>query len=104
MDKKKTSKERKTCSPKLVKLKTFKGLEEWSPKTRLLNKKFILKAVVECLKNGDAEGAVEVVMTYIRALNRHKLSRDTHVSISTIEHCLQHGNPTIETAFKLLSA
>jgi len=26
------------------------------------------------------------------------------ISKSTIEHCLQHGNPTVETVFKLLSA
>lgn len=104
MDKKKTLKKHKTCSPKLLEIKNLEGLEEWTPETRLLSKDFILKAVVECLKNGDAKGAVEVVMTYIKALNRHKLSREAHVSLSTIEHCLQHKNPTIETAFKLLSA
>jgi DNA-binding phage protein len=93
----------KSC-PKEVEIRDFSGLEEWNPKTELLNKSFVLEVVVECLKNGDPNGAMEAVLTYIRAANRRKLSREAHVPRSTIEHCLSHGNPTLETAFKLLSA
>ncbi len=104
MVKKKTSPEPRTSCPKEVKIKDFSGLTEWNPKTELLNKSFVLEVVVECLKNGDPNGAMEAVLTYIRAVNRRKLSRESHVPRSTIEHCLDHGNPTLETAFKLLSA
>ena len=104
MDKKKTSKKRPTSSPKEVRISDLSGLERWDPNTELLNKSFVLETVVECLKSGDPEGAAEVVLIYLRSLNRRKLSRVAHVPRSTIEHCLLHGNPTMATAFKLLSA
>ena len=104
MDKKKISHKRATSSSKEEIIEGFVGVKRWSPKNRLLNKRFILEAITECLLNGDATGAMEVVQIYLRAVNRAKLSRDAHVSKSTIEHCLQHGNPTVETIFKLLSA
>jgi DNA-binding phage protein len=104
MDKKKTSQKPQTSCPKEVSINDFSGLDEWHPKTELLNKSFVLEVVVECLENGDPTGAIEAVLTYFRAANRRKLSKNAHVPRSTIEHCLQHGNPTLETAFKLLSA
>ena len=104
MVKKKISQEPQTSCPKEVEIKDFSELKTWDPKAKLLNKSFVLEAITECLLNGDPEGAVEVVLIYIRAVNRRKLAKESHVSRSTIEHCLQHGNPTLETAFKLLSA
>ena len=104
MDKKRISQGHITSSPKEVEIKDYSELKKWSPKNRLLNKRFILEAITECLLNGDAAGAMEVVQIYLRAANRAKLARDSCVSRSTIEHCLQHGNPTVETIFKLLSA
>jgi DNA-binding phage protein len=104
MDKKKTSLKPRASCPKEVRIKDFSGLTEWDPKAELLNKSFVLEVVVDCLKDGDPAGAMEAFLTYLRATNRRKLSREAHVPRSTIEHCLDHGNPTLETAFKLLSA
>ena len=104
MDKKKTSQEPQTSCPKEVEFKDFSGLKKWDPKKELLNKSFVFEAITECLKDGDPEGAVEVFMIYLRAVNRRKLARDSGVSRSTIEHGLKRRNTTIKTAFQLLSA
>ena len=104
MDKKKTSKEHQTSCPKEVEIKDFSGLKKWDPKKELLNKSFVFEAIAECLKEGDPEGAAEVFFIYLKAVNRRKLSRDTGVSRSTIEHGLKRGNTTLRTAFALLSA
>ena len=101
---KKTSQEPITSSQKEEVIEGFTGVKRWSPTKRLLNKRFVLEAVTECLLDGDAEGAWEVVQTYLKAVNRAGLAREAHVSRSTMEHCLQHGNPTIKTVFRLLSA
>ena len=104
MGKKKILQERQISCPKEVEIKDFSGLKKWDPKKELLNKSFIFEAIKECLMDGDPEGAVEVLMIYLRAVNRRKLARDTGVSRSTIEHGLKRGNTTIKTAFTLLSA
>ena len=103
MVKRKTSQKHTESLPKEEVVNT-KGLKKWSPADRLTNKRFVIEAISECLLKGDAAGAVEVVMIYLRACNRTKLAKASNVSRSTIEHGLQHGNPTIETVFKLLSA
>ena len=104
MDKKKTLPELQESCPKEAEIKDTSDLKEWNPRKELLNKRFILEAMVECLTSGDADGAKEVFLTYVRAVNRRKLARDSKVSLSTIEHLLQHNNPTLETAFKLLAS
>jgi hypothetical protein len=103
MDKRKILPKPQESSPKEAEIKDTSDLKEWNPRKELLNKRFILETIVECLTNGDADGAKEAFLTYVRAINRRKLARDSKVSLSTIEHLLQHNNPTLETAFKLLS-
>lgn len=49
----------------------------FSPLEELLNKKFIMKAVVECLDNNDAEGVMEILTIYANALKRSKAIRQS---------------------------
>ena len=104
MAKKKISQERVISSQPAESIEWVTGVKMFDPTKRLLNKRFVLEAITECLLNNDAEGAWEVVQTYLKAVNRASLARDSHVSRSTLEHCLQNKNPTIKTLFKLLSA
>jgi DNA-binding phage protein len=104
MARKKISKQHTTSSHQEEAIEGFIGVKRWSPSEELLDKRFILEAITECLLQGDVEGALEVFQIHLRAVNRSKLAKDSHISRSTLEHCLQHRNPTIKTAFKLLSA
>lgn len=104
MVKKKISHVQQESYPREVKIKDYKGLTEWDPVKELMNKSFIIDCIKECLLDGDPRGAAEVFLIYVRACNRAKLAKESNISKSTIEHCLQHCNPTMETMFKLLSA
>ena len=103
MDKKKTLKEHKRSSPKLFELKEGARVREFDPMEVLLDKKLTLQAICECLSEGDMKGVKEVFLNYLWAVNKAKLAKETHVSRSTIIHCLEHKNPTLDTFLKVLS-
>ena len=103
MVKKKILQEQEISSQPEEMIEGYKGVKRFDPTKRLLNKRFILEAFTECLLNNDADGAWEMVQTYLKAVNRANLARDAHVSRSTLEHCLQSKNPTVKTLFKLLA-
>lgn len=104
MDKKKTSKKRKPSYPKIMHIKDMSKFREIDPEAEILDKTNLANVLKECIVEGDAKSAMEAVLTYIRVSNRKKLAETTHISRSTIEHILQHGNPTAEVLFKLLCA
>jgi DNA-binding phage protein len=103
MDKKKTLKEQEQSSPKLFKLKKGANIREYDPMKVLLDKKLTLQAILECLSEGDVNGAKEVFLDYLWAVNKAKLAKESHVSRSTIVHCLQHKNPTLDTFLKVMA-
>ena len=41
-----------------------------SPTEELLDENFIGKAILECLKNNDSEGVMEVISIYFNTLNK----------------------------------
>lgn len=55
---------------KTIKLKDNPRLREYSPTQELLDETFITKAIWECLKNNDRDGAVEVIETYLEVFNK----------------------------------
>lgn len=104
MDKKKTSRGRGKSSPKEDGVEGFVGVKTFDPMAKLLNKKFTLEAIFECISNGDVVGAKEVFLNYLWAVNKAKLAKDSQVPRSTIVHCLEHKNPTFDTFLKVMSA
>ena len=104
MDKRKTSRRRRISSSRTVKVKKHAVLREIDPEAEILNKSNLADILKECIVEGDAESAIEAVLSYLRVANRKRLSETAHVSRSTIDHVLQHGNPTAEVLFKLLCA
>ena len=103
MDKRKTSREHKRSYPKMFELKETARVKEIDPMKELLDKKSALRAIFECLTEGDVEAAKEVFLDYLWAVNKAKLARETHVSRSTIIHCLEHKNPTLDTFLRVMS-
>ena len=87
-----------------MRIKDYSKIKELDPEAMLLDKSFLADVLKECILEGDAASAIDAILTYIRVANRKNLAEASHVSRSTIDHILQHGNPTLETAFKLLSA
>lgn len=124
MDKKKTSKKRKSYSKniqsktkakqtkmmkktapakKSLKLKKGVHLIEYSPTKELLDEEFIALAIWECLKNNDPEGVVEVIQAHLAAVNKARAAKQIHLPRSSLYNALSGKNPTIKTLAKLVN-
>lgn len=89
-----------------LKIRANAGVVEHDPLKELLNEKFIDAAIIECLKNNDPEGAMEMLRIYMNALNRAKkeLFSEAKLSKTTAYHSLRTKNPTLKTFSKLMHA
>ena len=87
-----------------MKLKRDAGIRQSNPMEELLDEELIGRAVWECLKEGDSEGVIEVIRTYLDAVNKTEVARETSMARSTMYHTLKSKNPTIKTLAKLVHA
>src|SRR3990172_3004143 len=87
-----------------MKLKKDTGIRESNPREELLDEELIGRAVWECLKEGDSEGVIEVIRTYLEAVNKTEIARESSMARSTMYHTLKSKNPTIKTLAKLVHA
>ncbi len=86
-----------------MKLKSNTGITKANPTRELLNDDLISRALWECLKDGDAEGFLEIISTYLSASKKARLAKKASLARSTV-HTLKEGNPTIKTVAKLVHA
>lgn len=70
----------------------------------LTNEENVGLAILECLRNNDPEGVMEVVGIYLNALNKAKLLEEGGIAKSTLYHSLKSKNPTIKTLAKIISS
>ena len=87
-----------------MKIKNNSGLIPCDPIKVLADENFIGKAIIECLRNNDPEGVMEVIEIYLGALEKTKFVQKSHVPKSTLYHSLKSKNPTIKTLAKLVHA
>ena len=62
-----------SCSRKnpVLRLKDGARAREINPTEEILNKDLIVRAIQECLRDGDDEGLIEVIGIYLKASNKH---------------------------------
>ena len=53
-----------------MKIKKGTGVRRSNPREELLDEELIGRAIWECLRNGDSEGAIKVIRIYLEALNQ----------------------------------
>ena len=87
-----------------MKIKNKSGLIACDPLKELTDEYFIGQAILECLKNNDPEGVMEVIETYLGALEKIQFVEKSQVPRSTLYHSLKSKNPTIKTLAKLVHA
>lgn len=104
MGKIKISKKRQRSLAKSTKLDLDKvpGLTRAQPLKELTDPKKTALSILECLQNNDPEGAMEMIVIYLEALNKSKLRNETQLPKSTMYSALKHGNPTIKTLAKIM--
>lgn len=76
----------------------------YSPTAELADENFIGKAIVECLKNNDPEGVIEIIAIHLEALNKLQSAKQASLPRSTMYHSMRSKNPTIKTLAKLVHA
>lgn len=105
MAKTKTSQKQKKSSESILKIKLKKntGVKSYNPTEEILKGDLIAKAILECLRNNDPEGVMEVISIYINTLNRAKAAKQASLSRSTLYNSLKYKNPTIKTLAKIIS-
>ena len=85
------------------KLKKNANVTEIDSAQRLTDEKFIGEAIFDCLKNNDPEGLMEVISTYLEAVNKVKAAEEHKLPRATMYKALKGKNPTIRTLAKLVN-
>jgi DNA-binding phage protein len=105
MAKIKTLPKQKESSKKVRKLKIKKdSVIAFSPTRELLDEHFLGRAIIECLKDNDPEGVIEIISTYLETSNKMQSAQHASLSRSTLYHSLKGKNPTLRTLAKLMHA
>lgn len=95
--------QKKTPKEPNLHLADFDGIgKEHKPLEYLTNAKNIGNAILECLENNDAEGVMEVIATYLEAINKTKFSKTNDLHRQTLYSALKHRNPTVKTLAKIM--
>ncbi|NGX54686.1 MAG: hypothetical protein KR126chlam2_00301 [Chlamydiae bacterium] len=99
MGKIKTSGKQKKSSKSIetVRLKKRAKVEEFSPTVELADENFIGRVILECLKNNDPEGVIEVIEAHLEAINKLRFSREAGIPRSTLYYLSKRKNPTLRT-------
>jgi hypothetical protein len=63
---------------KTLKIKTNAKTIPYSPTAGLLDENFIGCAILDCLKNNDPEGVIEVIEIHLNALNKVHQAKNNH--------------------------
>jgi len=106
MVKAKTLHKPKKSSKKIQKLKIKKGssVVSFSPTQELLDENFLGRAIIECLKDNDPEGVIDIISTYLETINKVQSAQRAQLSRSTLYHSLKGKNPTLRTLAKIMHA
>lgn len=105
MGKKKTSKR-----PKKYSRGNFAHLKVFDPSEGLENRKEILEALIECLKQNDLESFEDILVAHLRTVSKARFGKKSGLGRQTLYDLIQgkrEFNPTLKTVgglFKALAA
>lgn len=80
------------------------NLKEYDPVKNLLDPKRLGAAVMQCLMENDTDGALEIIESYLYAVDRTQFLKDAKISRSTAYNVFKRRNPTIKTIAKIMHA
>lgn len=107
MAKAKTSKRRGfsfESMPK-VSVKRSRAIREYDPAKRFRDSRGVLKALMECLEQGDSEAFKEVLAAYLEVVSKDEFARKAGIPRRTLFRMISPvGNPTLDHVAKVVSA
>lgn len=105
MARKKTSKKPEAFSPDSFDgalIKNRKGLKKHDPGKSLRDTNKIIRALAQCLVEGDEEAFKEILNGHLEVVNKSKLAQNTGVPLRTIQSAIsKQGNPSLKTICKI---
>lgn len=69
----------------------------YDPSKTLGDPKFVQKAIVEALLDGDYEAVMEIYSAHLRVLNRSQTAAKLHVSRQHVHRMMSSANPRLDT-------
>ena len=104
MPKKKTSKKRASSSKSTrTKLKFSRGISEFGASKRIKDKRYVSKALWECLLDNDTEGFKGILRAHLELINKEEFAKETGIPRRTLFRMLTpSGNPTLENISKIV--
>jgi DNA-binding phage protein len=93
-----------TVTASSPKIEDFVGIRPHNPDKNLKDPKFVGAALLECLRDNDPEGVMEVLEVYLNTLNKSKLSREEGIHRQTLYSAFKRRNPTVRTLAKIVHA
>lgn len=78
------------------------NLKEYDPVKNLLDINKMGAAIMQCFIENDTEGVLEIIETYLYALNKTQFLKEAKVPRSTVYNFFKRRNPTIKTLAKIL--
>lgn len=107
MGKRKTSGKRGFSFEKMqeVKLRTGAKLVTHDPSKELADVEFVSQALIQALKDGDAEAFKEILGAHLSVTNKEKFSAKAKIPKRTLFRMLTpSGNPTLENIARIVHA
>ncbi|MDD5304439.1 MAG: hypothetical protein PHS14_15180 [Elusimicrobia bacterium] len=79
------------------KLRPGASVRPYDPSRTLGDPKFVQKAIIEALLDGDCEAVMEIYSAHLRVLNRSKTAAKLHVSRQHVHRMMANPNPRMDT-------
>ena len=105
MNKKKTLKKpiRSLENMPSLKAKNTVKFTEFKASKRMRNKKYVSKALFECLAANDTEGFKEILRVYLELENKEQFAKEVGIPKRTLFRLLsKDGNPTLNNISKII--
>lgn len=79
------------------KLRPGASVRPYDPSRTLGDPKFVQKAIIEALLDGDCEAVMEIYSAHLRVLNRSHAAAKLHVSRQHVHRMMSSANPRLDT-------
>jgi DNA-binding phage protein len=80
------------------------AVKEYDPVQNLLDTNKMGAAIMQCFIENDTEGVLEIIESYLYALNKTQFLKEAKVPRSTVYNFFKRRNPTIKTLAKIIHA
>jgi len=86
-----------------LRVKNKVKLSEFKASKRMRNKKYVSKALFECLTANDTEGFKEILRVYLELENKEQFAKKVGIPRRTLFRLLsKDGNPTLNNISKII--